>query len=142
MTTILDIDLPVDLNTMDETGLPWTFLDEAVDPSRIVPGRHVVVGSGAARAVAVIVDITDEGIVHVCPVPGSVASNAHLLGHRSTRTGETVPDSDLLADFLADDAGQGGIGGDRRGRAEPQDPPNHRRSGAGRDEPEQGATAS
>lgn len=76
MTTILDIDLPVDLNTMDETGLPWTFLDEAVDPSRIVPGRHVVVGSGAARAVAVIVDITDEGIVHVCPVPGSVASNA------------------------------------------------------------------
>ena len=47
---MLDIDLPVDLNTMDETGLPWTFLDEAVDPALIVPGRHVVVGSGAARA--------------------------------------------------------------------------------------------
>ena len=142
MTTTTRIDLPIDFNTMDETGLPWTFLDEALDPSRIVAGRHVVVGSGAARAVAVIVDITDEGIVHVCPVPGSVAANAHLLEHRSTQIEETVRDSDLLADVLADDAGQGGIGGDRTGRTEPQDPPNHGRSGAGRDEPGQGATAS
>jgi len=61
MTTALDVDLRIDLNTMDETGLPWTFLDQAPDPSLIVPGRHIVVGSGAAVAVAVVVDITDEG---------------------------------------------------------------------------------
>jgi len=65
MTTALDVDLRIDFNTMDETGLPWTFLDQAPDPSRIIPGRHIVVGSGAAVAVAVVVDITDEGIVHV-----------------------------------------------------------------------------
>lgn len=134
MTTILNIDLPVDLNTMDETGLPWTFLDEAVDPSLIVPGRHVVVGSGAARAVAVIVDITDEGIVHICPVPGSVTANAHLLEHRSTRTSDADPDPGLLAEFLADDAGQAGTGRGQAEPTEPQDPRNHRRRGAGRDE--------
>jgi hypothetical protein len=72
------IDLVVDLNTMDDTGLPWAFLDEAADPGRIGPGRHIVVGSGVARAVALVVDVTD-GIVHVRPLRGSVASNAHLL---------------------------------------------------------------
>lgn len=79
MATAIEVDLRVDLNTMDETGLPWTFLDQASDSSRIVPGRHIVVGSGAAVAVAVVVDISDDGIVHVQPVKGSVASNARLL---------------------------------------------------------------
>ena len=43
MTTAVDVDLRIDLNTMDETGLPWTFLDQAPDPSRIIPGRHIAV---------------------------------------------------------------------------------------------------
>jgi hypothetical protein len=73
-----DIDLVVDLNTMDDSGLPWAFLDAAVHLDRIVVGRFVVVGSGAARAVARIVDVED-GIVHVHPMRGSVASNAGLL---------------------------------------------------------------
>ena len=38
------VDSRIDLQTMDETGLPWTFLDEAADPSRIVPGAHVIAG--------------------------------------------------------------------------------------------------
>ena len=83
MTTAVDVDLRIDLNTMDETGLPWTFLDQAPDPSRIIPGRHIVVGSGAALAVAVVVDITDEGIDHVWPLKGSVASNARFLENSS-----------------------------------------------------------
>jgi len=83
MTTTAAIDLPIDLQTMDETGLPWTFLDEAADPSRIVPGAHVVAGSGSVRAVVVVVDVTEEGIVHVCDVPGSVEDNAHLLEYRN-----------------------------------------------------------
>jgi len=61
--------------TLDETGLPWTFLDEAADPSRIVPGAHVVAGSVAVRAVVVLVDVTAEGMVHVRAVPGSVATS-------------------------------------------------------------------
>lgn len=75
------LDLPVDLNTIDESGLPWAFLDTAADPPMVVPGRFIVVGSGAARAVAQVVDITD-GIVHLRPLRGSVASNAHLLSDR------------------------------------------------------------
>lgn len=94
MATTVDVDLRIDLNTMDETGLPWTFLDQAPDPSRIIPGRHIVVGSGAALAVAVVVDITDDGIVHVQPLKGSVASNAHLLksDHASRRLPDLLPD--------------------------------------------------
>lgn len=83
MTTTTAIELPIDFNTMDETGLPWTFLDQAVDPARVVPGAHLVAGSGTVRAVVVVVDVTDDGIVHVCDVPGSVEDNAHLLGDRS-----------------------------------------------------------
>jgi hypothetical protein len=73
----------VDLNTVDDTGLPWAFLDEAINPSRLVPGAYVVVGSGEVRAVAQIIDVDNE-LVHVRPLRGSVASNAHLLSERPT----------------------------------------------------------
>jgi len=76
-----DLDLLIDLNTMDETGLPWAFLHAAPDPARIVPGRHIVVGSGKVRAVATVVDIVD-GIVHVRPLRGPVSDHRHLLGGR------------------------------------------------------------
>ena len=72
MNTDIELDLVVDLNTMDDTGLPWAFLDDA----------HVIVGSGQVRAVALVVDVTGD-IVHVLPLRGSVAANAHLLSeHR------------------------------------------------------------
>lgn len=75
------IDVVVDLNTMDETGLPWGFLDEAPRPDRVIPGVYVVAGSGQARAAALVVDIVD-GVVHVQPLRGAVASHAELLaGH-------------------------------------------------------------
>lgn len=73
-----EIELVVDLNSMDETGFPWAFLDDAPHPDRVVPGAYIVVGSGAARAVARVLDIVD-GIVHVQPLRGSVTSNAGLL---------------------------------------------------------------
>lgn len=88
MSKQVELDLPVDLNTIDDTGLPWTFLDEALHPERVVPGAHIVVGEGSGehsvRAVAVVVDIVDEStgrIVHVMPLPGAVADHAHLLNH-------------------------------------------------------------
>lgn len=82
MTRQIELDLVVDLNTMDDTGLPWAFVDGAVHPDRLVPGAYVVAGSGEVRAVAQVIDVQD-GIVHVRPLRGSVAANAHLLGDRS-----------------------------------------------------------
>lgn len=74
-----DLDLVVDLNTMDDSGLPWAFLDAATDRSRIVPGHHIIVGSGNVRAVAAVVDIEGD-LVHVRPLRGPVARHRHLLG--------------------------------------------------------------
>lgn len=44
------VDLELDLNSEDDTGLPWGFVDEATDPSRIREGAWIIVGSGTARA--------------------------------------------------------------------------------------------
>lgn len=49
MSTEIELDLVVDLNTMDDSGLPWTFLDEAVHPERIVLGS-LIVTPGKARS--------------------------------------------------------------------------------------------
>ncbi len=73
------IDIDVDWNTMDDTGLPWTFVDVATDPSKIVPGAFVIAGRGNAIAVAEIVDVGDDGVVHLRDVGGSVKDNLHLL---------------------------------------------------------------
>jgi len=72
------VDLRVDLNTEDETGFPWTYLDERSDRDRIVPGRYVI--AGEAVAVTEVMDVSDDGLVHVRPVRGTVESNRHLLG--------------------------------------------------------------
>ena len=71
------IDIYVDWNTQDHTGLPWTFLDQAADPSRIRPGTHVIAGHDDALAVAEIVDIDTDGVVHLRQLPGPVSTNAH-----------------------------------------------------------------
>ncbi|MBV9141123.1 MAG: hypothetical protein JO115_09420 [Pseudonocardiales bacterium] len=78
LLTAPHVALIVDLNTMDDTGLPWAFLDEAPDPARIRPGRYLLVASGVTRAIALVTDITD-GIVHLRPLHGLVTTNAHLL---------------------------------------------------------------
>ena len=68
----MKIDLFVDLNTEDETGMPWTYLDQAGDPSVVVPGRLIVVGAGSAIAIAEVIDAAPDGLVHVRPLPGPV----------------------------------------------------------------------
>ncbi len=80
-TEIPSLDLVVDLNSEDESGLPWTFLDEARDPALISEGAWLVVGEGAVRAVAQVVEI-DDNIVRVRPLPGPVDEHRHLLSHR------------------------------------------------------------
>lgn len=78
---VSSIDLVVDLNSEDESGLPWTFLDEAKDPTLIREGAWLVVGEGTVRAVAQVVEI-EEDVVRVRPLPGSVDQHRHLLSHR------------------------------------------------------------
>jgi len=46
----LPIDLTVDLNSEDDSGLPWTYLDEARAPGLVVEGAWLVVGEGSAKA--------------------------------------------------------------------------------------------
>lgn len=78
------IDIDVDWNTQDDTGLPWAYRDEAADPARIVLGAFVIAGRGSAIAVAEVVDVNDDGIVHLRQLSGSVASNAHHLSTPAT----------------------------------------------------------
>ncbi|MDH4077785.1 MAG: hypothetical protein OEW29_17790 [Acidimicrobiia bacterium] len=76
-----ELDLRVDLNTEDDTGLPWAFLRDARDPSIIVEGAWLIVGSGKVRAVGQVAQI-DGDLVWVRPLPGPVSQYRHLLGHR------------------------------------------------------------
>jgi hypothetical protein len=46
------VDLPVDLNSEDDTGLPWGFLDESQNPSKITQGAWIIAGSSRTQAVA------------------------------------------------------------------------------------------
>ena len=70
-----ELDLRVDLNTEDDTGLPWAFLRDASDPAIVVEGAWLVVGSGKVRAVAQVAQI-EEGLVWVRPCPARSASTA------------------------------------------------------------------
>lgn len=65
------VDLPVDLNSEDDTGCPWGLMAEAPDPSRITEGAWIVVGSPLTQAAAQVTSITG-GVVHVRPLPGQV----------------------------------------------------------------------
>jgi hypothetical protein len=77
----LEVDLVIDLNSEDESGLPWGFIDDARDPELLREGAWVVVGQGNAQAVAQVVEI-DGDVVRVRPLPGPVASHRHLLTNR------------------------------------------------------------
>jgi hypothetical protein len=74
------IDIDIDWNEEDETGLPWTFAERAAHPEDIAPGAYVLAGRGSAVAVAQVVDRDGAGVVHLRAVAGSVGRNAHLLG--------------------------------------------------------------
>jgi hypothetical protein len=78
------IDIAADLNTEDETGFVWTFLDEATDASVIRPGEVVVAGSELTPAVCEVVDLVEKPvgtIVHLRILPGSVEQYRDLV-HR------------------------------------------------------------
>lgn len=67
------VDITADLNSEDETGLVWTFLDEASDPSQVTPGSLVVAGDPDSAAVCQVVDLVPAAngtIVHLRLLPG------------------------------------------------------------------------
>jgi hypothetical protein len=75
------LDLRVDLNTEDDTGLPWAFVRDARDPGLMREGTWIIVESGSVRAVAQVAQVEDE-LVWVRPLPGPVDQHRHLLGSR------------------------------------------------------------
>lgn len=85
---MITVDIVADLNTEDETGYVWTFLDEARDPALITPGALVVAGDEDAPAVAVVVDLVPHPngtIVHLDVLPGAI-DNYLALARRVTAT--------------------------------------------------------
>jgi hypothetical protein len=76
------VDIPADLNSEDETGLVWTYLDEAREPSVIRPREIVVAGTELTSAVCEVVDLVEQPtgtIVHLRVLPGTLAQYRKLL---------------------------------------------------------------
>ncbi len=79
---MVTVDITADMNDEDETGHVWTFLDEARDPSVILPGAIVVVGDEDAPAVAEVVDVVKKPagkVVHLRLLPGAVEDYEALV---------------------------------------------------------------
>lgn len=70
---VVTVDIPADMNQVDETGLVWTFMTEARDMSIVFPGAIVSTGDDEEPAVAEVIDIVEEPagkIVHLQVLPG------------------------------------------------------------------------
>ena len=71
--TAIEVDIPCDPTQIDETGMPWAFLDEAAHPERIVEGAIVVTGDAGDAVFARVASLTERpsGIkVHLEILPG------------------------------------------------------------------------
>lgn len=78
----VQVDIPCDVQQIDESGYPWAFLDEARDPSLIVEGAIVVSGDPDDPVVARVVDVTPiaSGVrVRLEILPGEPAEYAEAL---------------------------------------------------------------
>jgi hypothetical protein len=84
---VVHVDIAADLNSEDETGLVWTFLDEAADPSIIRLGEVVVAGSELTPAVCEVVDLVEKSVgtvVHLRVLPGTIEQYRRLLAQPRT----------------------------------------------------------
>jgi hypothetical protein len=82
MANHVEVDIPCDVQQVDGTGLVWTFLDEARDPSRITQGAIVVTGDEVDPVLARVVSLTvrPNGVkVHLEPLPGDPSEYADAL---------------------------------------------------------------
>jgi hypothetical protein len=79
---VAHVDIAADLNSEDETGFLWTFLDETPDLSIIRPGEVVVAGSELTPAVCEVIDLVDKPagtVVHLRVLPGTIEQFRRLL---------------------------------------------------------------
>lgn len=79
---MIRVDIAADLNSEDETGFVWTFLDEADDPSLIRQRQLVVAGSGSTSAVCEVIDLEERPagtVVHLRVLPGTIEQYRRLL---------------------------------------------------------------
>ena len=73
MESQIEVDIPCDPTQIDDTGMPWAFLDEAARPERIVEGAIVVTGDPDDAVFARVASLTERpsGIkVHLEILPG------------------------------------------------------------------------
>lgn len=78
----LNVDIVTDLNSEDESGYVWSFLDEATDPRLVRSGAILLAGDGDAVAVVEVVGLTQEpsgDIVQMRILPGHVRDYADLV---------------------------------------------------------------
>lgn len=82
------IDIPCDVQQIDETGFVWTFLDEARDPSLITEGAIVIAADEVDPVIARVVSLSPEAngtVVRLEILPGDpreyveALARAHLL---------------------------------------------------------------
>ncbi len=82
MGTVVELDIPCDVQQIDGTGYVWTFLDEAREPARVVAGAIVVTGDEVDPVLARVVALSDRpgGVkVHLALLPGDPAHYADAL---------------------------------------------------------------
>ena len=76
------VDIPCDVQQVDETGFVWTFLEEARDPSLITEGAIVIAADELDPVVARVVTLTPESngtIVRLEILPGEPLDYADAL---------------------------------------------------------------
>ena len=60
MESEIEVDIPCDPTQIDQTGLPWTFLDEAAHPDRIVEGALVITGDAEDPVFGRVASLTER----------------------------------------------------------------------------------
>lgn len=76
------VDIPCDVQQIDETGYVWTFLEEARDPSLITEGAVVITADEVDPVIARVVSLTPESkgtIVRLEIPPGEPLEYADAL---------------------------------------------------------------
>ena len=80
MSDVPEVDVRVDLHSVDDTGYVWAFADRIQQPTAAVPGAVVIAGNRTLRSLAQVVDFADEPagrVVHLRVLDGDVVAFAH-----------------------------------------------------------------
>ena len=78
----VEIDIPCDVQQVDDTGYVWVFLDEARNPARITQGAILISGDAVDPVLARVVSLTERpgGVkVHLQVLPGDPGDYADAL---------------------------------------------------------------